>query len=193
MVLNKIKMESEKYYIFKSERLGFRDWITTDLEKLAEINADPEVMKFFPAVQSTVQTKAFIEKMSLQFKEKGFCYFAVDNLKTGDFIGFIGLSEQTFDADFNPCIDVGWRLKQAAWNNGFATEGAQRCLDYAFNALRLEKINAMAPKINLPSVNVMKKLGMKEVLTFNHPLLTDHARLRECVLYEFLYQLNKSN
>ena len=90
-------MESEKHYVFKSERLGFRAWMGTDLEKLAEINADPEVMKFFPAIQSTIQTKAFMERMSLQFKEKGFCYFAVDILKTYD---FIGLSVQTFEADF---------------------------------------------------------------------------------------------
>ncbi|MBB5624059.1 RimJ/RimL family protein N-acetyltransferase [Pedobacter cryoconitis] len=70
------------------------------------------------------------------------------------------------------------------WNQGFATEGAKRCLDYALTHLNLDKVNAMAPKINIPSINVMKKLGMEEVLTFNHPLLIDDARLRECVLYE---------
>lgn len=177
-------MNSDKHYIFKSERLGFREWITTDLEELAAINADPRVMRFFPAVQSFEQTEAFIKRMSLQFKQKGFCYFAVDRLDTPDFIGFIGLSVQTFEAAFNPCIDVGWRLKQAAWNQGFATEGAKRCLDYALTHLNLDKVNAMAPKINIPSINVMKKLGMEEVLTFNHPLLIDDARLRECVLYE---------
>ncbi|MBB5636395.1 RimJ/RimL family protein N-acetyltransferase [Pedobacter cryoconitis] len=179
-----IEIESDKHYIFKSERLGFRDWKDTDLGKLAEINADPEVMKFFPATQSREQTKIFIDRMSLQFKEKGFCYFAVDRLDTLEFTGFIGLSVQTFEADFNPCIDVGWRLKQSAWNKGFATEGAKKCLDYAFNHLKLKKINAMAPKANLPSINVMKKLGMKEVRTFDHPLLLNDARLRECILYE---------
>ncbi|KIO76645.1 GNAT family acetyltransferase [Pedobacter lusitanus] len=179
-------MEADKHYIFRSARLGFRDWIRADIEKMAEINADPEVMRFFPATQSAQQTQEFIERMSAQFKEKHFCYFAADHLETGDFIGFIGLSVQTFEADFNPCTDIGWRLKKSAWQKGFATEGAKRCLDYAFDELKLEKINAMAPQVNLPSVNVMKKLGMKEVLAFNHPLLADDERLRECVLYELL-------
>lgn len=177
-------IKSDKNYIFKSERLGFRDWIAADLEELAAINTDPQVMRFFPAVQSLQQTEKFIERMSIQFKEKGFCYFAADHLDTLDFIGFIGLSVQTFEAEFNPCIDVGWRLKQTAWNQGFATEGASRCLEYARTHLKLDKVNAMAPKVNIPSINVMKKLGMKEILTFNHPLLNNDPRLQECVLYE---------
>ncbi|MBB6501335.1 GNAT family N-acetyltransferase [Pedobacter cryoconitis] len=179
-------MITDKPYIFKSERLGFREWTDQDLEGLTGINTDPEVMHYFPSVQSKEQTLAFMTRMQLQFSAKGFCYFAVDKLSDQEFIGFVGLSEQTFEASFNPCIDVGWRLKKTAWNKGFATEGAERCLDYGFHQLGLKKINAMAPKVNLPSLNVMRKLGMREVLSFDHPLLLNDTRLRECVLYEKL-------
>ena len=122
-------------YLFKSERLGFRNWRESDQKILAEINSDPVVMHYFPAVKSENETKTFIEKMQKQFSEKGFCYFAVDELEKGELIGFIGLSEQTFESDFTPCIDIGWRLKKEEWNKGFATEGAKGCLDYAFNHL----------------------------------------------------------
>ena len=178
-------MPKSKQYIFQSERLGFRNWITNDIEKMAAINADVDVMHYFPSTQTLQQTAQFIERMQLSFNENGFCYFAVDKLETSELIGFIGLAEQKFEADFTPCIDIGWRLAKSAWNNGFATEGAKRCLEFAFNDLKLEKIVAMAPQINLPSINVMQKIGMKRVLTFyNHPYLQADERLKPCELYE---------
>lgn len=174
-----------KKYTFQSTRLGFRNWMTDDIEKMAAINANVDVMKYFPSVQTPQQTAQFIERMQLSFNQNGFCYFAVDNLETTELIGFIGLAEQKFEADFTPCIDIGWRLAKQAWNNGFATEGAKRCLDFAFNDLNLEKIVAMAPQINLASIHVMQKIGMKRVCTFyNHPYLLADERLKPCELYE---------
>jgi len=174
----------DKQYLFKSERLGFRNWLESDIEMMTEINADKNVMEFFPGLASKDQTIDFIQKMQKQFTEKGFCYFAVDKLKNNKFIGFIGLSEKSFEAAFTPCIDIGWRLSNTEWNNGFATEGAKRCLEYAFDVLKLEKIYSIAPKINIKSERVMKKIGMEKVLEFEHPLLTNDERIRNCVLYE---------
>src|SRR5215217_2088036 len=114
-------------YIFRSERLGFRNWQESDIIPMAAINADPEVMRYFPAIQTTSQTQDFIQKMQLQFQERGYCYFAVELLKTNTLIGFTGLSDKTFESDFTPCIDIGWRLGTAHWNKGYATEGAARC------------------------------------------------------------------
>src|SRR5687768_8719107 len=119
-------MKDDKKYIFKSERLGFRDWESTDIEKMVKINADEKVMEFFPGVVTKEQTIEFVERMKRQFSNKGFCYFAVDILENNEFIGFIGLSEQTYNADFAPCIDIGWRINSNEWNKGFATEGAKR-------------------------------------------------------------------
>ena len=177
-------MPSEKTYLFQSERLGFRNWTSADIEPLATLNADPTVMKFFPSTNTYEQTSAFVERMQAQFLAKGFCYFAVDELQSGNFIGFIGISAQNYPAHFTPCVDIGWRLQQSAWNKGYATEGAKRCLQYAFEVLTLEKIYAVAPKINLPSENVMRKIGMQKSGEFEHPALLDDERLKICVLYE---------
>jgi len=89
-------------YLFTSARLGFRNWHISDTDAMAEINADPEVMAFFPGIKSKAETARFIERMQAQFAEKGFCYFAVDRLDRQQFIGFIGISEQRFAADFTP-------------------------------------------------------------------------------------------
>jgi RimJ/RimL family protein N-acetyltransferase len=177
-------MTIDETYLFQSERLGFRNWSTADIEIMSEINADPKVMEFFPSTQTREQTINFIERMQKQFAEKGFCYFAVDKLEDRQLIGFIGINTQTFESDFTPCNDIGWRLKSSEWNKGYATEGAKRCLAYAFGELGIEKIYSIAPKVNLKSERIMLNLGMKKIKHFIFPLLKGDKRLEECVLYE---------
>lgn len=177
-------MNQDKDYLFTSQRLGFRNWESADINELHKINSDKKVMEYFPSVSTKQQTIDFIEKMKNQLSEKGFCYFAVDKLEDKNFIGFIGLSEQTFIADFTPFIDIGWRIKNSEWNKGFATEGAIKCLDYAFEVLKIEEIFSIAPKINLKSTHIMEKIGLMKQYEFEHPLLKNEARLKTCVLFK---------
>ena len=165
-------------YLFTSARLGFRNWL------LSDINADTRVMSFFPSVQSKEQTIEFIERMQKHFDENRFCYFAVDILDSGEFIGFIGLCKQTYKAEFTPCVDIGWRLKASAWKKGYATEGAKRCLEYAFKQMNLKTVLAVAPQVNIQSIQVMINIGMRKLKEFKHPLLGNHPELEDCVLYE---------
>lgn len=177
-------MPNEKKYLFTSERLGFRNWVSADVEEMHQINSDELVLEFFPSVSTQEQTQAFIERMQKQFEDKGFCYFAVDKLENEEFIGFIGLSEQTYNAPFTPCIDIGWRLKSSAWNMGLASEGAKKCLDYAFVHFKIETVYSIAPKINVKSEHIMTKIGLIKQYEFEHPLLLHDNRLKTCVLYK---------
>ena len=176
-------MDSMHHYLFTSKRLGFRNWRDEDILPMAEINADPEVMAFFPALQSMQQTTDFVKRMQAQQASKGYCYFAVDRLDNNEFIGFIGLMDQSYEADFTPCVDIGWRLRRSAWHQGFAKEGAARCLEYAFTKLALKRIYAVAPKVNLRSEHIMQVIGMHRLKAFAHPLLMEDDRLRQCILY----------
>jgi len=171
-------------YIFISARLGFRNWLDEDLSAFAEICANDNVMKFFPSTLSTEETHALIRRQQEQFKERGHCYFAVDRLDTGELIGFIGMAYQTYEADFTPCVDIGWRLGPKHWNLGFATEGATACLKYGFNELNIEEIYSVCSTVNVNSSNVMKKIGMQFHDSFIHPALKDIDYLAECVVYK---------
>lgn len=171
-------------YIFTSERLGFRNWKDSDLESLAKMNANPEVMEFFPSTVSRADTAKFIERMQNEYDQYGFCYFAVDLLTSNEFIGFIGLSNKDFEADFTPCVDIGWRIDPEHWYKGYATEGAKASLSYGFDQMALKSIVSMAPKINKKSIAVMKKIGMHFESKFEHPALSNDERLKACVLYK---------
>lgn len=171
-------------YLFTSERLGFRTWTDADLPAMAAINSDAAVMRYFPALQSEAETAIALQRFRNMYVEKGYCFYAVDTLAGQEFIGFIGLSWITYDAPFTPCAEMGWRLSPHAWGKGYATEGAKRCQDHAFHTLALDRVVAVAPLVNAPSIHVMEKCGMKPLLEFSHPLLAAHPRLQPCVCYE---------
>ncbi|WP_299220506.1 GNAT family N-acetyltransferase [uncultured Aquimarina sp.] len=171
-------------YLFKSERLGFRNWTRDDIDPLASMNNDDDVMEFFPFKPSRKDTEEFILRMQKQFTKNGFCYFAVDILGSKEFIGFIGLSEQSYLENQGAFVDIGWRLKKSVWNQGYATEGAKACLDFGFNTIGLDRIYSVASEINLKSELIMKKVGMTKIKIFDHPKLTDYQDLVSCVLYQ---------
>lgn len=172
------------HYHFHSARLAFRSWQQTDLPALHQINSNPTVMEYFPALLSLDETKDFMDRMNQFFEQSGYCYFAVDSLETRDLIGFIGLCFQDFESPFTPCIDIGWRLHPRFWGRGLATEGAMRCLEYGFKELGISQIRAIAPKINNASIAVMMKLGMELAGIFSHPKLKEYPHLESCVCYQ---------
>ncbi|MBS4535120.1 GNAT family N-acetyltransferase [Clostridium sp. D2Q-14] len=171
-------------YQFESDRLGFRLWNAEDSMLFSRMNADNNVMQYFPNVLSKEESDKFIEKIMNHFEEHGYGLWAVELKVTNKFIGFIGFYTATFEADFTPCIEIGWRLDDRFWNKGYATEGAIKCLEYGFKVLGLNKIYSFTSQLNKPSINVMKKIGLKEQGSFFHPSIEADNPLRLHVLYE---------
>lgn len=163
-----------KRYIFKSERLGFRNWTNEYLDEFTMLNSDYAVMEHFPRTLSKKEVKELIEELKSHFDKNGFTYYATEILGTHEFIGIIGLALQEYKTAYTPAIDIGWRLKKTAWGKGYATEGAKRCLDYAFNDLGIKSVISVCTIKNSKSENVMKKIGMVKKGEFNHPELIDN-------------------
>lgn len=167
----------------ETSRLQLRDWQETDLEPFRRLNADEQVMRYFPKSLSPEETDVFYQSILSEFKECGFGLYAVEVKENQEFIGFIGFHKATFDADFTPCIEIGWRLKQEAWGKGYATEGAAACLQYGFDELGFRDIYSFTADVNQPSINVMKKIGLRFMKTFNHPKVEKDSPLYKHVLF----------
>ena len=102
----------------------------------------------------------------------------------GAFAGFIGLSVPKRVLPFMPCVEVGYRLAQKYWGQGYATEGARAALDVGFNKLGLEEIVSFTAIANLPSQAVMQRIGMINAHEdFDHPALPEGSELRRHCLY----------
>ncbi len=168
-----------------TERLILRPWKESDRALFAKLNADPEVMEFFPKTLTRSESDELVDRLAVHIEENGWGLFAVELKETSDFIGTIGIKPITFQAHFTPAVEVGWRLAKEYWGKGYATEGAKASLDYGFNVLKLEKIVSITTLANLRSQAVMKKLGMKHDPkdNFDHPMLPDGHPMQSHVLY----------
>lgn len=170
-------------YIIQTNRLGLRLWAEADIPPFIEMNRDANVMRYFPALLTEDETHAMVQRIQTGFADNGFGLYAVEVKHTNEFIGFTGFSIPRFESFFTPCIEIGWRLKHAAWGCGYATEAAKACLQYGFNTLGFDKVYSFTAKVNTPSENVMKKAGMIKAGEFNHPSIPSHSPVCLHVLY----------
>jgi RimJ/RimL family protein N-acetyltransferase len=129
----------------KTSRLRMRRLRTVDISKFAAMNADPDVMEFFPRPWSLSESQTILQKINFGFDERGFGTYAVE-FET-DFAGVIGLSVPSFEAPFTPCVEILWRLRPHFWGKGIAAEGAAAILDLAFRTLLLREVVAFTAAI----------------------------------------------
>lgn len=176
-------MNRQNAYIIMTPRLGLRRWLPGDTGPFAAINADPKVMRYFTRVLSRSETEAFINRIETHFDRYGYGLFAVEELESGCFVGFIGFQWARFETDFTPCVEIGWRLERSRWGRGYATEGARECLSYGFDRFHFREVCSFTSVLNAPSIAVMERIGLTYRKHFNHPDLPPGHRLREHVLY----------
>jgi RimJ/RimL family protein N-acetyltransferase len=171
--------------ILTTARLRLRQWREEDLAPFAALNADPQVMEFFPKVLTRAESDAVAGRIRDHFARHGFGLWAVEAPGAADFVGFVGLAVPSFEAHFTPCVEIGWRLAREHWGHGYATEAASAALAFGFGARALEEIVAFTVPANIPSRRVMGRLGMRRLPSddFEHPAIPDGHPLRSHVLY----------
>lgn len=170
--------------VIETQRLILRAWRDEDRAPFAAMNADPEVMRYFPAPYTRAESDAMVDRINAMMAERGFGFYAAE-VKGGPFIGFVGLSVSRFEAAFTPCVEIGWRLVSEAWAQGYATEAALAVRDDAFTRLGLNEIVSFTAVPNVPSQRVMQRIGFRHEpgLDFDHPLVEEGNWLRRHVLY----------
>jgi ribosomal-protein-alanine N-acetyltransferase len=169
----------------ETARLRLRPWRPDDLAPFAALNADPEVMRYFPAPLDAAASNLVAARVEAHFVEHGYGPWAVEIPGETEFAGFVGLMHPAFDAHFTPCMEVGWRLARPFWGRGFATEAARAAVAFGFGTLGADEIVAMTVPANRPSRAVMERLGMTRSPAddFDHPALPAGHVLRRHVLY----------
>jgi RimJ/RimL family protein N-acetyltransferase len=166
-------------------RLLLRHWLDEDRDPFAELGADAEVMEHFPSTLSRAESDAFIDRVGADLEQRGWGLWAVEELATGEFLGFVGLNVPAFDAPFMPSTEIGWRLRRTAWGKGYASEAARGALTVAFDDLELAEVVSFTTTANLRSQAVMARIGMRRDPTedFDHPRLPQGSPQRRHVLY----------
>lgn len=166
-------------------RLRLRPWTPADRPEFARLNADPEVMEYLGGVLSRERSDALVDRIEAEFEARGFGLWAVEVRESSAFIGFVGLMTLTFEAEFTPAVEVGWRLARDAWGRGYASEAATASLAFGFESADLDEVVSTTSVLNARSQRVMQRIGMHRDpdADYDHPNVPPGDPLQRHVLY----------
>jgi RimJ/RimL family protein N-acetyltransferase len=179
--------------LIETDRLVLRHWQNTnsDRDVFFRLNSDPDIMRFFPACRTRMESDALFDKVADLVKTRGYSWAAACVKGSDEPVGFTGIAPvDYFLAPFLPADEIGWRFVPQVWGQGYATEAAAALLDHARTELAIQRIVAFAVRTNEKSIAVMKRLGMHERpdLAFDHPLVPDSLpELKPHSLYEIVF------
>ena len=188
--MEKQLLKPERSPVIETPRLVLRNWLQSDRPAFAAMSADPEVMKFFPKAMNRSESDAVVDKLTSTIAADGFGFWAAEDKRSHEFIGFIGLMMTPWPARFTPCMEVGWRLARKFWGQGLASEGARGALHHSFEIIGRDEVVSFTAATNLKSIAVMQRLGMTHNPEddFAHPRLAEDHPLSRHVLYRMSRQ-----
>ena len=155
----------------ETERLVLRRFTADDLDDLVALDGDPAVMRYITGGPATPRDEMRDDYLPfwLAYYDRGdrYGFWAAIERETGAFLGWFHLRPLPEDPDDEP--ELGYRLIQASWGHGLATEGSRALIDKAFTELGARRVHASTMAVNSGSRRVMEKAGMRFVRTFVMP------------------------
>ncbi|GAA1961397.1 GNAT family N-acetyltransferase [Kitasatospora viridis] len=163
-----------------TERLTFSQIVEGDLDDLAALLADPEVMRYYPRPKTREEARGWLEWNRGLYAERGFGLWTVRLTATGEYLGDCGLTPQLVEGVTE--IEVGYHVRADRQGRGYATEAAAACRDHAREVLGVSRLIALIHPDNLPSQRVAEKIGLgferTAVSRSGLPVRVHAARLR---------------
>jgi [ribosomal protein S5]-alanine N-acetyltransferase len=165
--------------VIETSRLLLREISLQDLDFMAALLGDPEVMHFWPKLLTRPEAEEEIRKIQKKYAKDGCSFWLSVEKHSGQPIGQAGILIQTING--NEEAELAYKTHRPYWRQGYAIEAARACLTYAFDVLgRKRAVTRIRPE-NTPSMNLAVKLGFKPegrtVLTgFDHIILSLEKR-----------------
>jgi RimJ/RimL family protein N-acetyltransferase len=148
--------------VAQTDRLRLRTWDEADETRFYKIMNNPAVMRWLGGLQTAGEWRAGFERLRQYDRDLGFTFWIVDRRADEEILGFCGLKRANApgaDAIAGE-VEIGWRLREDAWGQGYAKEAAIACLDLAFDRFNAPRVVAVTATQNAPSQGLMKRLGM---------------------------------
>jgi len=142
----------------ETERLLVRPFADTDADDLFALNSDAHVLRYWdsPPWTDRASIARFMAGCERMAEEGTGARVAIERTTDGSFVGWCTFN--SWDPDFRSA-SLGFCLTQAAWGQGYATEAARAVLQWAFDALDLNRVQAECDTRNAASARVLEKLG----------------------------------
>jgi RimJ/RimL family protein N-acetyltransferase len=149
--------------VAQTERLRLRGWAAGDREEFLRHLNTPNVMRWLGGVQDEAQANAAFDRIERYQSDFGHTLWIVERRSDGALLGFCGLKRVNSPGAGAPIlgnVEIGWRLREDAWGQGFAKEAASASLDLAFGRFGAPHVVALTVPGNRSSIGLMTRLGM---------------------------------
>jgi RimJ/RimL family protein N-acetyltransferase len=155
------------HVILETPRLTMRQFTEGDIDNLFDLNSDPEVMRYLTGGRSTpreeIRDQIIPFHLAVYDRLDRLGTWAAESTATGEFLGWFHFRPGPGGDLTN--VDLGYRLRRAAWNRGYATEGSRALIGMGFTDLRAERVFGHTMTVNTASRRVLEKCGMALVRT----------------------------
>jgi len=142
-----------------TQRLAFREMTHADLDDMASLLGDPDVMRYYPRPKSRDEALAWIDWNLGLYREHGFGLWILSLRASGEFVGDCGLTLQTVEGITD--VEVGYHVRTDLQRRGYATEAASACRDHARDVVGCGRLIAMIDPANVPSQRVAESVGLR--------------------------------
>lgn len=162
--------------MIETDRLTLRNWRPEDHEPYLTHTNTPAVMRWLGGVMVRADAEASLARMTMWQEERGYTFWVVERRADGALLGFCGLKiADAPTSSVTGACEIGWRLREDAWGQGYAKEAATATLDFAFGRLGVPEVVAITIPGNTPSWGLMEKLGMtrRPDLDYDDPRFED--------------------
>jgi RimJ/RimL family protein N-acetyltransferase len=169
----------------ETERLIMREWRSDDLDAFHAINSDPKVRATLGPIMTRDEVADLILRMQNLHEKDGYCFWALVRKSDKRLIGWCGIVRGAQGVPIADKLEIGWRLASDTWGNGYITEAAKKCIEWASEYFPDEQVWAITSEDNLLSRAVMVRLEMKYLpeLDFEHPRVDPESNLFRHVTY----------
>lgn len=168
----------------ETPRLRLRDWREADVAPFVRHTNTPAVMRWLGGVRPVYALESIVrDRLMVWQAERGFTFWAVERRADEALLGFCGIKlADSPGSTVAGWHEIGWRLREDAWGQGYAREAATATLDHGFAVIGAPRIVALTVAGNTASWGLMKRLGMtrRSTLDYDDPR---HPELGATIVY----------
>ncbi|MDQ2805456.1 MAG: GNAT family N-acetyltransferase [Chloroflexota bacterium] len=153
----------------ETERLVLRRFTPEDVDNLFDLDSDPAVLRFVggtPPSRAMIQTADLPWYLSYYERFAGYGFWAAIQKSSGQFLGWFLFRPPEGSSPTE--VELGYRLVQTAWGQGYSTEGSRALIRKGFTELDVQRVVAFALAANHASRRVLEKSGLTLVRAFRH-------------------------
>lgn len=145
----------------ETPRLILRRIAMSDAKDIFAYSCDEEVARhvLWSAQKSIAEAREYCRFMQRKYRNDEPSSWGIIEKKTNRLVGTIGFMDYSEE---NASVEVGYSLAHWLWNSGYMTEALSCVIDYAFENMDLNRIEAQHELTNPSSGRVMEKCGMRK-------------------------------